>query len=231
MNAARVNKIGKVILTSSAVTLPYAKPGMPIPDETDWDPDPALAYRRAKIAGERLAWELAEEYGISLATILPTGIIGPDFGKGTQSTDIVLALMKGAMRFGTVDRIAAFIDIRDVVSAHILAAQKDATGRFIVNASEPVTMPELLEIMHRIDARVPRPMFTVPTFAYGGLPVFDWLLNKTIGTPRSMTREFIAGFRTGNMLASNKMTKDKLGWVDRVPIETSLRDTMTELGR
>lgn len=55
LRTAAVNKVSKVILTSSAVTLPFAKPGEPIPDETDWDPDPALAYRRAKIAGERLA--------------------------------------------------------------------------------------------------------------------------------------------------------------------------------
>jgi len=201
MAAAAANRIGKVILTSSAVTLPYAKPGEPVPDETHWDPNPALAYRRAKIAGEKLAWEMARKFDINLATILPSGIIGPNFGKGTQSTDMILAMMQGAMRFGTIDRIAAFIDIRDVVSAHILAAEKDAKGRFIVNSSQPATLSELLDIMHGIDATVPRPMMIVPRFAYGGLPVFDWLMNKIRGTPRSLTREFVAGLKTGNMLA------------------------------
>lgn len=229
MNSAAVNKISKMILTSSAVTLPFAKPGGPIPDENDWDPNPALAYRRAKIAGEQIAWEMAEKHNINLATILPTGIIGPDFGKGTQSTDMILAMMKGAMRFGTVDRIAAFVDIRDVVSAHILAAEKDAKGRFVVNTSNPVSIPELLSVMHRIDPAVPRPGFIIPQFAYGALPVFDWLLNKVMGIPRSMTRDFISGFRTGNMLASNHRTKDILGWVDEISLEKSLRDTMIEL--
>lgn len=229
MEAAAANKISKVILTSSAVTLPFAKPGEPVPDETDWDPNPALAYRRAKIAGERLAWEMAKKHDIHLATILPTGIIGPDFGKGTQSTDMILAMMKGAMRFGTVDRIAAFVDIRDVVSAHILAAEKGVSGRFVVNASNPLSTPEFLSVMHSIDPAVPRPWFIIPKFAYGALPVFDWLLNRTMGFPRSMTREFVSGFKTGNMIASNQRTKDTLGWTDKIPLEQSLRDTMAEL--
>ena len=45
--------------------------------------------------------------------MLPTAIIGQDSGKGTQSTDMILAMMIGAMRLGTVDRIAALVVIHD----------------------------------------------------------------------------------------------------------------------
>lgn len=231
MTAAARNGIGKVILTSSAVTLPLARPGQPLPDESQWDPAPALAYRRAKIAGEKLAWDMAGTLGIPLAAILPCGILGPDFGRGTQSVDFVLAILKGSMRFGTVDKTFAFIDVRDVVSAHILAATQNATGRFIISPTAPVTMSEALEVMRRIDPRVPRPMMTIPPLAYGALPFFDWAMNRTMGVPRTLTRDFIAGFRQGDMLSDNRRARDVLGWSDRIPLETMLRDTMAEVRR
>lgn len=231
MNAAARNGIGKVILTSSAVTLPFARPGQPLPDESQWDPTPALAYRRAKIAGERLAWEMAGALGIDLATILPCGILGPNFGRGTQSVDFVKAILMGSMRFGTVAKSFAFIDVRDVVSAHVLAAEKGATGRFIVSPTTPLAFTEALEIIRRIEPRVPRPLMTIPPVAYGALPFFDWAMNKAMGIPRTLTREFVAGFRKGDMLSDNRRAREVLGWSDRIPVETMLRDTIAELQR
>lgn len=231
MQAAARNGIGKVVLTSSTVTLPFVRPGEAPADESRWDTAPALAYRKAKIAGEKLAWELAGSLGVNLAAILPCGILGPNFGKGTQSVDFVLAILKGAMRVGTVDKTFAFVDVRDVVTAHILAAQEDATGRFIISPTAPVTFAEALEIMRRIDPRIPRPLMTIPRMAYGAMPFFDWAMNRVVGTPRTITRDFVHGFRQGDMRTSNRRAREVLGWSDTIAPETMLADTIAELRR
>jgi len=229
MNAAEQNKVGQVILTSSIVTLPTIKPGEPLPNEASWRTDLSVPYMRAKTEAEQLAWKLAEEKNVNLATILPGAIIGPNFGRGTPTTDIILAIIMGSMRIGTIDNIFPVLDVRDIVEAHILAAEQDATGRFIIGADEEPTFSDIIEVMRKIDASVPKSMMVVPKLFYPMLPMFDWLSHKTMGTPRTMTRELINTIGDTKMIANNQRAKDVLGWSQKIDLETSLRATMTEL--
>ena len=231
MNAAEACDVDKVILTSSIVTLPTVNPGDPVPDETAWRTEVSVPYMRAKTEAEKLAWQMAEDKDIHLATILPGAIIGPGFGRGTPSTDIILAMTMGSMRMGTIDSVYPVIDVRDVVEAHILAAQKDAKGRFIIGADKEPTFVEILEVMRKIDPSVPTAMMIVPRLFYPALPAFDWLSNKTMGTPRTMTRELISSIGGSRMLSNNQRAKDELGWTQQVDLETTLRDTMHELAQ
>ena len=166
---------------------------------------------------------------MNLVTVLPGAIIGPNFGRGTPSTDVIQAMMMGSMRMGTVDSIFPALDVRDVADAHILAAQNDADGRFIVGADTEPTFHELLKIMNRIDQSVPLPMMTVPRFAYSALPFFDWLSHKTMKTPRTMTKKLLDSIGTSKMVADNQRAKSVLGWRPNISLEQSLRDTMNEL--
>ena len=231
MTAAAENKIGKVVLTSSIVTLPMVADSASWPDEDSWTNQRTVPYIKAKTEAEKLAWSLAEELGVDLVTVLPGGVLGPNFGRGTQSTDFILAVMKGSMRMGTIEARMPIVDVRDIARGHILAAEKDGKGRYILAADDPPKFPKIIETMREIDPKVPKAMMVVPKAMYGALPFFDWMSNKTLGTPRTITAEVASAFKKGDMLADNSRTKRELGWAPKVTLEQTLRDTMAELRR
>lgn len=229
LRAAADARVRKVVLTSSAVTLPLTAPGAPPSTEDDWTEDTRVTYIRAKTQAERLAWPLAKELGLNMVTILPGGICGPGFSRNTPSLDVVEAMMYGAFRMGVPDGNFPYVDVRDVVSAHVLAADRDAQGRFIAINDEQPHFRTILEAMHRIDPRVKLPLMSMPEFMVPVLPLFDRLNALTLGTPRIAAPDLMATLRGKRWNASNHRARQVLGWAPKVSLEDSLRDTMTAL--
>lgn len=229
MSAAAKCGVRKVILTSSIVTLPLAKNGESIPDETRWVENPQIPYLKAKSEAERLAWSMADNLGINLVSLLPGAVLGPGFGRGTQSTDYVLAITKGSMRMGTIAAKFPVIDVRDIVRGHILAAEKDAKGRYILATDNAPSFVEVIKIMRKIDPKVPGALMIIPRLFYGALPAFDWLTSRILDAPRTATRAMVSPMRSGDMLADNSKSKRDLGWSQQYTLEQTLRDTMREL--
>jgi len=229
LRAAADARVRKVVLTSSAVTVPLTAPGSPPSTEQDWTGDTRVTYIRAKTEAERRAWPLAKELGLNLVTVLPGGICGPGFVRNTPSLDIVEAMMYGAFRMGVPDANFPYVDVRDVVSAHVMAAERDAQGRFIAINDEQPCFREMLDVMHRIDPRVKRPLMSLPEFMAPALPLFDRLNAATLGTPRIAAPDLMATLRGKRWNASNRRAREVLGWAPKVSLEDSLRDTMAAL--
>lgn len=229
IEAAAMNGIKKVVLTSSIVTLPITKGGKTAPDEGQWTQDLQTPYIRAKVEAEQLAWQLAEERGVDLVTVLPGAVIGPNFGRGTQTTDYLIAIKKGLLRMGCPPIRLAMVDVRDVARVHILAAEQDAKGRFIVVGDTPPNFAEMIATMRKIDKTVPGSLMTMPRFMVPVMPMFDWAGNKFLGTPRTMTPASASTFSKGDLLASNARAKRELDWSSGFTLEQSLRDTMAEI--
>jgi len=226
LRAAADARVRKVVLTSSVVTLPLTAPGAPPSTEADWTTDLRVAYFRAKTEGERLAWRLAGELGLNLATVLPGGIIGPGFQRNTPSIDLIEAAMFGEFLLGVPDGNFTLVDARDVARAHLLAAERDAQGRFIVCDAQP-SFRALMEALHAIDPRVRLPLMGLPVFMARTLPLFDRLNHRMFGTPRVATPELIATAVSGrHWNVSSARAQAELGWAPAIPLERSLRDTM-----
>lgn len=229
MLAAAKNGVGHVVQTSSMVTLPYATTDGKLPDETDWRSDLSVPYMRSKVEAEKLAWTMAEEHKLKLATILPGPILGPNFGKGTQSTDYIEGIMKGCMRMGTIDTTFGVTDVRDVAQAHILAAEQGATGRFVVGTQDHITFPDIIRTMREIDPKVPKALMVLPKATYWMLPITDWLNNKMLGAPRLVTRTFVNSIGTDQIAGDSSKIRRELGWSEKYSLKECLRDTMAEL--
>jgi dihydroflavonol-4-reductase len=185
-----------------------------------------VTYIRAKTEAERRAWPLAKELGVNMVTVLPGGICGPGFSRNTPSLDVIEAMMYGAFRMGVPDANFPYVDVRDVVSAHLLAAERDAQGRFIAINDEQPYFRTMLEAMHRIDPRVKPPLMSMPEFMVPALPLFDRLNAMTLGTPRIAAPDLMATLRGRRWNASNRRAREVLGWAPKVSLEESLRDTM-----
>ena len=223
---AAARQVRKVVMTSSLVTLPMAKPGDPPATEADWRTDLDVPYFRAKTIAERRAWELADQYSVKLVTVLPGCVGGPGFPRRTPTIDLFESIMLGTLRFGAPKGNHPHVDIRDVVSAHILAAERDTTGRFIICNDTFPTIREMTELMHEIDPSIPRSRWHLPDFLSPVLPYIDQLNSRTLGSPRTLTPELVESVHGRLFSASNARAKAELGWSPQIPIRQSFSDTI-----
>lgn len=226
LRAAKDAAVGKVVLTSSMVTLPLTKPGAPPSTEKDWNQDLQVPYIKAKTLGEKKAWEVAEEIGLNLVTVLPGGIGGPDFWKNTPTIDVLQGMKIGAFRFGAPKVNFPYVDVRDVASGHVLAAESDCKGRFIIVNDTLPSFKEIAATMHDIDRSIPRAPFLIPQMMNGSLPFFDAMNHKLMGTPRTITREMVGTMSGKIWNASNARAKQELGWKQEISLRESLADTL-----
>jgi dihydroflavonol-4-reductase len=205
------------------------RPQDPPVTEVDWATDLAVPYFRAKTEGERAAWKAAEETGLKLVTILPGAVGGPDFQRRTPTLAMIEDIMLGAMRFGAPNTNTAYVDVRDVAAAHVLAAERDVEGRFIITNDHAPDMRELSLLMHWSDASVPAARNVLPDFVMRAGPALDWLRASVLRTPRMVSRELVETMRGKVTKASNARAKTELGWSQTVGLDRSLSETMSAI--
>jgi dihydroflavonol-4-reductase len=223
---AAARQVAKVVFTSSAVTVPLRRASQPPATEADWQADLSVPYFRARTVAEQRAWELADKYSVKLVAMLPGSVCGPGFLRGTPSTDLIEGIMLGLLRFGAPRMNFPIVDVRDVVRGHVLAAEKDVTGRFLLCGDSSPTLRELAGLMHAVDPKVPRPLFTTPDFLGPLLPYLDWLSAKLRDTPPTLTPEFVEAILGRQFSVSNARARAELGWRPEIPISQTLSDTM-----
>lgn len=157
MSAAKAVPSGlqRIILTSSCAAVKGMKPAPPkcsngLYNEEDWNETSTVeggeAYWVGKTKAEKLAWAIAREHGLDLVTILPEFVMGPLLSSRSDSTSIKYfkKWLEGGVHIGA----PVFVDVRDVATAHVLAAENAAArGRYIV--ANPATTPsqEILEVL------------------------------------------------------------------------------------
>ena len=134
--------------------------------------------------------------------------------------------MLGALRFGAPNMNFPVIDVRDVARGHILAAERDVTGRFLLCGDEFPMLRSLTQLMHDIDPAVPVAPMTLPDFMESALPYLDWMNSKLLDSPLTLTPA-VAQAMTGRLFnASNARARAELGWAPEIPIRQTLAETM-----
>jgi dihydroflavonol-4-reductase len=221
--------VRRVVLTSSAVTLPLSRQREARVTEDVWRDDLSVPYFRAKVEAERAAWARAGEAGISLVALLPGAITGGTFLRGTPSTDFVLATAKGAFRMGAPESNLPVIDVEDVAEGHVRAWRQGAEGRFALVHDDIVSIREMAAMLHEMNPRYPRSLMTLPAFMAGAVPMFDALNARTLGTPRLVSPEFAASVKGRWFSFSNAKAKRELGWQPRFTVRQSIERTIAQL--
>ncbi|KAI0056657.1 D-lactaldehyde dehydrogenase [Artomyces pyxidatus] len=155
------SNVKRVVITSScaAVLKPSAEPA--VWDESSWnDPaieevkekgagaPPMIIYRASKTLAEKSAWEFYEKnkstVGWDLAVLNPPFVFGPPIhdvpslrGLNTSMQDLYNTVVLGTKDSAAMASInSAWIDVRDLAKAHLLAAETAGAGgeRIIVSA-------------------------------------------------------------------------------------------------
>jgi len=221
--AAAESGIKRIVYTSSVAAI-GSTPRKIVKDESNWNSNFSLPYTRAKTESEEQAWKLAEELGLDLRVINPSGVLGGSFTRPTPSTDIIGDAMKG--KYPVVPKIPlAFVHVDDVATAHRLAYENDdANGRYLLAPHQGGTIHDLLKRARKLYPKMKFPRLGIPLWMLPIVVFQDWIMGMFTGK-RLMTRSAAKSFSNGDSKYSNKKVEDELGMKWK-PFDDMIHDTV-----
>ena len=149
--------IERVVYTSSVATIALRSDGIAADETTPLREDQGIgAYKRSKIAAERLVEAMVAERGLAAVIVNPSTPIGPRDVRPTPTGRIIIEAAKG--------RIPAFIDtglnlvhVDDVASGHLAALRHGKIGeRYILGGQDVLFSQMLRDIAGRVGRRAAR---------------------------------------------------------------------------
>ena len=181
MECALAAAVPRVVHVSSAVI--YGRPAdLPFTEESPVGPVRFSEYARTKFEGDRIAWELHEQQGLPLVTIMPGSVLGP--GDTRATGDYIRRLVRRSMPARIMeDSVLTFVHVRDVAEAIAHAAVRDDLSgvRFLVGARR-LSLRELNRMVSEISG-VPLPALRLPgSLAMAGAAFLTGLADR-VGQP------------------------------------------------
>ena len=155
LEAAAEQGVRRVIYVSSEVTLEHsASPVNESTWRTEFHNNP---YVLSKTESEQLAWQLAEQLGLDMVSVLPGAIIGPHNFSRTPTMDYLQQALNGEV-FVDINFPFTFVDSRDLVAGMIAAAEKGLRGeRYLLVTEDPVSTGQIIELVREINPQVKMP--------------------------------------------------------------------------
>jgi dihydroflavonol-4-reductase len=179
----------------------------------------AGAYAASKTLAERAAWELADEHGFELVTLLPGLILGPSQTARTAgSVGVVLKLLNG--EFPALPHLGfAVTDVRDIAAAHRRALDTpEAAGTRLPLVGHPMWLGEIAEELRRAVPHLARrvPSKPMPSLLFRLVARLD----PAVTPARPMLDQPV--------LISSSAAEQTIDWRPRPAAET-IADTATAL--
>ncbi len=159
MQAALAAGVERVVYTSSVATLSLDQTPA---DETAplAEADAIGAYKKSKVAAERLVERMIAEEGLPAVIVNPSTPIGPGDVRPTPTGRIIVEAASG--------RIPAFVDtglnlvhVDDVAQGHLLALDRGRIGERYILGGEDVSLSEMLRDLALMTDRRP-PTLNLP---------------------------------------------------------------------
>jgi len=177
------------------------------------------AYDRSKAEGERRVREAMED-GLDAVILHPTGIIGPEDHGPSRMGRFFLALHDRTLP-SLVGGGFDWVDVRDVVSSALVAADRGVSGQSYLLAGRWASMRELSALSAEVAGVVP-PRLSAPRWvARAGAP-FVGAWSRLTGSDPLYTGESIRALGAARRVVDEAARGD-LGHAPR-PLEESVRD-------
>jgi len=224
LRAAREAGVRRVVLTSAIGAIAYGHSPRDTPfteqDWTDVDADGIQPYQKSKTLAERAAWDFVRDGGLELATVNPTGVLGPVLGPDYSPSLIAIHRMLDGTMPALLPFASGYVDVRDVAALHVLALVEPAAAgeRFIATSGPSLWMRDLAAILReRLGERAAKvPAREMPLWAAKGLA----RVNPQLRQLRAALGRDLA--------ASSAKAQHLLGWKPR-PIEDTVAETAESL--
>jgi len=214
------------MMSSTAAIVTIKRMEGQIYNEENWNDDATLEgspYSLAKVQSEKMMTDFCKDpKNPKLSVINPSYVFGPLLSKLHVSTstsivrDMLLNSFMGCPKFGL-----PAVDVRDVANAAVLSLEKQAQGRFILNA-ESLWWKEMAEILKNEFPNAPISTRTIPAVFMYIASIFD----------KRLSFSYIKNNINRKDLFSNERLKNELG-INPRSVKESLIDTansLSELG-
>ena len=154
----------RVVYTSSVATLGLHPDGSPADESAPLSLDEGIgAYKRSKIAAERLVEATVADDGLPAVIVNPSTPIGPCDVRPTPTGRIVVEAARGRIP-GFVDTGLNLVHVDDVAEGHIAALKRGAIGERYILGGENVPLADMLAEIARLTGRRP-PRLRIPRAA------------------------------------------------------------------
>ncbi len=204
VRAAANSSIARVIYTSSAASI--GEPQGTVGTESSPHRGSYLSlYEQSKFEGERAAFRTGEQTGVEVVALNPSSVQGPPRSGGNAA--IILAYLNRRLRAFVYTHVS-IVDVRDVVQAHLLAAEHGRPGqRYVLNGAT-LTSVEALELLADLSAVRYRVRLMPPALARGAASVLECALRvrgKTSPVCRARVDTILHGHRYDGSLACREL--------------------------
>jgi len=155
LETAKKQGVKKIVYVSSIAALDHSLVPM---DETGWNSDYSIPYYQSKTESEKLALSLAEKLDISLISVLPTAMIGPNcFGHLTPTMEILYSIINNKLPVDP-NFYFNFVDVRDVAEGMIAAAEKGRNReRYILGTEVSISITEIIDLARSLFPDIKKP--------------------------------------------------------------------------
>ncbi len=179
------------------------------------------AYDFAKAEAERLVL-IAGARGLDAVILNPTAVIGPFDFQPSPMGEVLLSLASGRLPALVASADCDFVDVRDVVSAAIAAAEQGRRGERYLLSGARLSLVELARLWARVTGQ-PAPRFAAPMALARLAAPFAAAWARLRGRQPLFTSESLRVLRNQRP-ADRRKAESELGYRPR-PIEETLRDT------
>jgi dihydroflavonol-4-reductase len=175
-----------------------------------------LPYDRSKAAGE-LEIQRGIARGLDAVTVNPTAVLGPHDYKPSPMGTVLLDLYHRRLP-ALLDGGFDWVDVRDVVSGALAAAEKGRTGERYLLSGQRRTISELAKTVEEVTGSRP-PMFVSPMWLARASAPFAAGFARLLGKPPRLTAESLHALRNHQLVSHDKAVRE-LGYSARPLKET-----------
>ncbi len=178
-------------------------------------------YDQTKAKASELVLEAAKA-GLNAVIIAPTGVIGPFDFKRSEMGEMTNYWMKSTPTF-SLDGAYDFVDVRDVVEAHINAMERGESGQAYLLPGHRVGVREYRRLIQDACNTCSREIYVPIKLAQIFAPMAEWFYRISKTRPR-FTRYSIDTLMSNSVVSGSKAA-EVLGFQPR-PIEETVRDSV-----
>ena len=221
VEAAAAEGVGRVVVTSSVAGIGPVRQGEVGSEEDEYRGGGlGLTYMDAKHEGESEALAAGARVGIEVVVVNPSYVLGVPVDPsqpGETSTRTIGNYLRGRLP-AVVDAGVNIVDVRDVASGHLKAAEKGRPGERYVLGGHDTSWVELLEKVSELSG-IRHPLLVLP-------PELGRMAQRAeaLGVPSPISSEGVLAMAQ-NWRYSSRKARSELGYRTRSHART-LRDTV-----
>src|SRR5438552_5348802 len=220
LQAARKNRVRRVVYTSSVATMGFTVKNLPVDESSPVSLENMIGhYKRSKYMAEEVAIAAGRD-GIDVVVVNPSTPVGEQDIKPTPTGRMVVDFLKKKFP-AYVDTGLNLVDVRECARGHVAALEKGRSGERYILGGENLTLKQILDKLAKITG-LPSPILKLPyIFAYAAGIADEMVTGRLRGRePRATIDTVRMGAK--KMFASSDKAERDLGW-KIVPIESALR--------